>query len=101
MTSERKWIVGFEDIKAIALECNSCKVRMIHSPEDIRVPNSCPSCNSDWLPVVDGGSGRMLPARTRVIAAIREIRDLASKAQIDPPSRPIPGFRVLMEFEEP
>jgi hypothetical protein len=108
MTSENRFIVGIEDIKAMSLECNKCKARLTYSLDDAsgvpqvhRVPPNCPnpSCNMEWYS--DSGISyqeRKLPVLLKLIAAINEIRHRKRESEVEKPSTI--GFRVLLEFDE-
>jgi hypothetical protein len=102
MTFERKIVVGIEDVKSLSLECNKCKTKVTHSPEEIAIPNQCPNpaCNARWMPLRGSGQNEtLLPARFKLVNAIKEIRKRARENSVEGLGE-IVGFRILLEFDE-
>jgi hypothetical protein len=109
MTSENRFIVGIEDIKAMSLECNKCKARLTYSLDDAavvpqvpRVPPNCPnpSCNVEWYSNDMGynSTERKYPVLLKLVAAITEIRHRQKESEVERANQL--GFRVLFEFDE-
>ena len=95
MTIERKFVVGLEDIKTISFECVACSSRMTVLADNIgAIPSRCQHCNHDWSllnpSAYDFGGSPFL----NLTMAIQQIRSL-------PKDGLKPGFRVLLEFEQP
>lgn len=98
MTSERRWLAGLDDIRAVTLECKTCKARLSLAPDEIRTERvrSCPSCNRNWL-VAEWSDARSLVSDVlRLLIAIGP----ASRTQRSGADTEV-GVRVLFEFEEP
>lgn len=98
MTSEKRTIVGFEDIKSVSLECKKCKVRFTYAPnQSLKVPEKCPNpnCNSIWSPMVTRGQ----PGFERPLLVI--FLDMLSRLIQEQKQEIDNGFRVLLEFDEP
>jgi len=96
MTSEKRTLVGFEDIKAISLECRKCKVRFSYGPEQkLRVPKTCPNpdCNSSWSPEITRGIEIDKPVSVRFVDMLVGLMAEQTKSGSD-------GFRILLEFDE-
>jgi len=105
MTSERRWSVGLEDIKAISLVCNSCGVRLTFAPDDIQeIPMVCPNprCNNEWQPtrVIGGITEANRPMQVRLLDLVCSIRKRKQQDKAEDPNTP-KGFRLLFEFDEP
>lgn len=97
MTSEKRTLIGFNDIKAISLECKKCRVRFTYAPDQaLRVPETCPNphCNSVWSPrVTRGFTGFDNPLSVRFLDMLS---GLISEQTREDPS----GFKILLEFDE-
>lgn len=102
MTSERRLLMGFADVKALAFECLSCKARLTLTPKQVRVERlmQCPTCGQDWLDTSQGPTGPGFAApMTRFVNLFAKV---VAGNQSDKPDPAIEvGFRVLMEYEEP
>jgi hypothetical protein len=96
MTSERKIVVGLEDIKAITFECTKekCAARVSVSPsKQIDVPHTCPQCGSEWR------TGRK-QQHTFTESAVEKLTGALADLSTVGREHPL-GYRVLFEFEEP
>ena len=98
MTSEKRILVGFEDIKAVSLECKKCNVRFTYAPSQIlRVPETCPNpnCNSVWSPKPTRGfTDTERPISVRFLDDMLNVL-IEEQKQLGPN-----GFRILLEFDE-
>jgi hypothetical protein len=98
MTFERKFVVGFDDMKSVSLECNRCKIRLTYSPDQtIKVPEVCPNigCNSVWSPRPDRAfNDPQRPSAVKFLLMLKGLLEEQKEENSD-------GFQVLLEFEEP
>jgi hypothetical protein len=100
MTSEKKFVAGIEDIKALTLECSKCKARLTFSLSEKpgAIPFTCPGCNVEWRAQeypYGANEPKVAPA-LKFISAVYMLRFRKD----DPEQKPV-GFRVLLEFDEP
>jgi hypothetical protein len=96
MTSERKIIVGIEDIKAITFECtkDQCRARISLSPNvQADAPHACPQCGVEWRTGVKQRHDFTESAVQKLTGAVA---DLTAIKRTNPLN-----YRVLFEFEEP
>jgi hypothetical protein len=100
MTVERRLVVGLDDIKGVCFECLNpkCGGRHTFAPDKIsNIPAICPHCRETWL--ASRPTGHAVPAVSPYVSftgAIVDIQALLKTEGISPP-----GFRILLEFEEP
>ena len=104
MTSERRIVVGIEDIKSISLECNECKVRLTYSPDEmIDIPEVCPNslCRSIWNPRITKSAPTEFdsPASIKLLRAIDGVKVEKRANEVNNPKSEN-GFRILLEFDE-
>jgi len=103
MTFENRRIVGIEDIKALSVECNNCKVRLTYSPDEaVKIPPNCPnqSCNVEWHTLdMYAGNETKRPVLLKLMASIMEIRHRLLNSDAEKPQQQV-GFRLLLEFDE-
>jgi hypothetical protein len=91
MTVERRLLVGLEDIKAVAFQCDSCKFRITMSPDDIReLPKNCPNGHRWIIGEPEVTSVPTLIKFAELLAALRKLR-----------AQKVLGYSVLFEFDEP
>lgn len=100
MTSERRLMMGLDDIRALTFECNACAARLTLAPARARpdMLRQCPSCAADWLDLSQAPTGagfanpfaRFLALFSRVLEVVK---DDEKQFHI--------GFRILLEFNEP
>lgn len=98
MTVEHKLIVGFDDLKNIVLECRNadCATRVTMSPDRrAEVPERCPSCGDDWL-----RKDRRSDITIKSSVFLNVIENIA-KLRMKDGAYSQPGFRILLEFDEP
>jgi len=96
MTSEKRTLVGFNDVKTISLECKKCRVRFSYAPEQkLQVPEMCPNpvCNSSWSPKSTRAFEIDKPASVRFLDMLAGL--IAEQAQADSN-----GFRIFLEFDD-
>jgi hypothetical protein len=97
MTSEKRTLIGFADIKAVSLECKKCEVRFTYAPaQALKVPETCPNpnCNSVWSPrTTRGFNGVDNPLSVRFLDMLA---GLITEQGRTGPDR----FRILLEFDE-
>jgi hypothetical protein len=100
MTSEKRFVAGIGDIKALALECNKCKARLTYplSEKVGAVPFTCPGCNVEWR-TQEYPYG---PTEPKIAPALKFISALylLRFRKDDPEQKPV-GFTVFLEFDEP
>jgi hypothetical protein len=98
MTSERRLIVGFDDLKAVAFQCKNCGARISIQAKSLRdVPLACASCNVRWRTIGAGqAQGQGMTAESAAVTLIESIVILRVLIRNDQDL-----FRVLLEFEEP
>lgn len=99
MTSERRLMMGLDDIRALAFECKACSARLTLVPAKVRPEQlgQCPSCATDWLDLNQAPTGagfgnpfaRFLGLFSRVLEASKN-----DEKQLHI------GFRLLLEFHE-
>jgi hypothetical protein len=95
MTRERNISFGFDDIKAVVVECIKCRTAT-KFPADVKVeiPFDCPHCGNSWRSA-GGRSGALTndSAMVSFVQSIPAMRTLLSEKAY--------GFNVLLEFDEP
>jgi hypothetical protein len=79
---EHKITVGLRDVKAVTFECLNCGGRLSVSPDKVRMPERCPSC--------DTSLGSQILEDKHFLNALAYLRA---------GERPLP-FRILLEFFE-
>jgi len=100
MTSEKRFVAGIGDIKALTLECNNCKARLTYSLSEKTgaIPFTCPGCNVEWRSP-DYPYGATEPKVAPALKLISAVYLLRFRKD-DPEQKPV-GFSVLLEFDEP
>ena len=97
MTSERRLLIGFDDIRAITFECKKCGARLSIASEKVRPDDvaTCPGCRETWIP---GGisSGRSFGFPIAQFLAL--LPDLVKGAQ--PAADTRVGVRILFEIAD-
>lgn len=97
MTSERRLVVGIDDIKAVTCECRHCGVRLSMTPDKMHVDrlSQCPHCGHPWL------SAQTRQAVNYESDALRMLYSLgaAIKTQSTGGDTSV-GVRILFEFDE-
>jgi hypothetical protein len=95
MTIEHRVIVGFDDVKAVSLECLKCHSRVTFSADfKVDVPLDCERCGNSWRsPEARGGFRTSDSTVVAFVQAIPTIRAFLNEKAY--------GFNVLLEFEEP
>lgn len=97
MTSERRLLIGFDDIRAITLECKRCGVRLTIAPEKANPDDyvTCPGCRTSWI------TRRAETGRTggASFAFLHLLPELVQKAAPDADTRD--GVRILFEVSDP
>ncbi|MBZ5558766.1 MAG: hypothetical protein LAO77_15960 [Acidobacteriia bacterium] len=92
MTIERRLVVGLNDIKAISLECKSCKRRTTSAPELLTtIPHAC-ACGASWRPA-QKPEPDIDDDFVKFLKTVQSLRVLDQKGAL--------GVSVLFEFEEP
>ena len=98
MTSERRLLFGFDDIRAVTLECKNCRTRLTMAPDKI-VPDQlliCPQCRATWIPAgMRVGRNDGFP----VYQFLGLLGELIENAKPGADTRV--GVRVLFEVNEP
>jgi hypothetical protein len=99
MTSERRVLVGFNDVRAVVLECKACQSRLSLTAATAATTNvaTCPSCGHAWLSAtrISGSFAAQPSGRFLAIFAdlVREVMSVDAATA--------PGVRVLLEIDEP
>lgn len=86
MTVERKIVVGLDAVRAVILECRSCRTRVVLSPDRCGICAQCPECLSTWISAVQGNANFL---------------DALSKIRVDSPTVATGPIRILLELDEP
>jgi len=99
MTSERRLLIGFEDIRAIVLECARCTGRVSFAPDKVDQTrwSSCPNCGRPWL------SSTMQPGqfyKSDVLMFLAIVRDLAKNAPGAVNNEADSNVRIFLEFDD-
>lgn len=98
MTSERRLLIGFDDIRAVTLECKACGARLTIAPEKASADAlaACPQCRETWVP---GNQASGNAYGTPVTQFLHLLPELVAAANPNTPSRY--RVRVLLEIAEP
>lgn len=104
MTSEKRIVVGIEDLRSLSLECNKCKARLTYSFGNVgKVPLKCPNptCNEEWCleDMIYNVTESKRPVLLRLFSAITEARQKIEGDKVEKPTQSV-GFRILLEFDE-
>lgn len=100
MTSERRLLIAFDDIRAVTFECVDCEVRLTMALDKIMPPalNSCPNqeCKRVWMsPTMT--QGRYYASDTaEFVSLLPEVAKL-QRSESDTPM----GVRIFFEINEP
>ncbi len=95
MTVERRVIVGFDDVKAVSIQCIKCNTKTRFDADmKVEIPFNCEHCGSSWRsPEARGGAWTNGSAMVSFIQSIPTMRTLLNEKAY--------GFNVLLEFDVP